>query len=129
MVAVRLRFRGGLRLEYPRLQVIKLFGRRPPGAHRPPGGPRALGPPGPENFDFSYLLPVLGAGRHPRGFPEPMGTILAKYQANQTHPDLFQSIFNVFPAFAIHVPAFSGQEIPCSFPPLESFNNLKDLIT
>ena len=65
-----------------------------------PGG--ALGPPKPGFFA------VLGPGRHSRGFTEPVGAILHKYQPKRSHMDLFQSIFDDFCAFSLYFAAFPG---------------------
>ena len=39
------------------------------------------------------ILAVLGAGRHPRGTPDPVGSIWCYYRAKRSHGDLFQTIF------------------------------------
>ena len=42
------------------------------------------------------LLAVSGPGRHPRSFPEPVGTILRNRRPKQTHMDPFDAMFDVF---------------------------------
>ena len=59
------------------------------GAHRALRSPRALkGPNG-------TFLAVLRPGRHPRGSPDPVGSIWCQYRAKQRHGDLFRTIFGV----------------------------------
>ena len=74
----------------------KLFAHRPPGVHRAPRGPQDPLQGQKKTYVFFDLLAVLGAWRHPRGFPELVGTILSKYQPKRTHLDLLQRIFDVF---------------------------------
>ena len=38
----------------------------------------------------------MGGGRYPRGFPDPVGWILAEYGIKRSHGDLIQTIFHVF---------------------------------
>ena len=40
---------------------------------------------------------VLRPGRHPRGFPELVGSILYEYQPERSHMDLFRIHFHDFP--------------------------------
>ena len=67
-----------------------------PGATRCQQGPQ--GSPA-QNLDFGGFSLVLGAGRRPRGFLEPMGTMLCKYQPKRSHMDLFWSLHGVFVYF------------------------------
>ena len=39
----------------------------------------------------------MGSGRHPRGLPEPVGTILRNYQPKPSHMDPVRSNFHDFP--------------------------------
>ena len=39
---------------------------------------------------------VLEAGRHPRGFPEPVGSILVEYEPEPSHMDLIRTSFHAF---------------------------------
>ena len=59
--------------------------------------------------------------RHSRGFSEPVGTPLHKYQLKWTDAmDLFHSMFDMFVHFPIILQFFSdcngGSEIRCSYP-------------
>ena len=49
----------------------------------------------PETWIF-LLLRGVGAGRHPRGFPDPGGWILSQYGTKRSHGDLIQTIFHDF---------------------------------
>ena len=50
-----------------------------------------------ENLDFWIFRRVLRPGRHPRGFPELVGSILYEYQPERSHMDLFRIHFHDFP--------------------------------
>lgn len=50
----------------------------------------------PETLISIFFRRILGRGRYPRGFPEPVGSILCKYRAKRSHGDLIPSIFHVF---------------------------------
>ena len=52
--------------------------------------------PKPRNPDFFYLLGGFRGRRYPRGFPDPVGWILAEYGIKRSHGDLIQTIFHVF---------------------------------
>ena len=39
-------------------------------------------------------MAISGPGRHPRGFPDPVGSIWRQYRAKRRHGDLFQTIFD-----------------------------------
>ena len=39
---------------------------------------------------YIFFLRVLGARRHPRDFPEPVGSILCEYGPKLSHMDLFR---------------------------------------
>ena len=77
---------------------------------------------------------VLGVQKGSRGFLEPVGAILRKYQPKRRHMDLFQPTFDDFCAFSQHFAAIPGcvgaLEIRYSYaPPKKSFIILRDLIT
>ena len=73
----------------------------------------------------------LGSGRHLRGFREPVVSTLVEYQPKQSHMDLFQPMFDDF----VHFPSILQPLLAVfwakkfAIVPLESFNNLRDLIT
>ena len=46
---------------------------------------------------FGFSRGVLRPGRHPRGFPELVGSILYEYQPERSHMDLFRIRFHDFP--------------------------------
>ena len=50
-----------------------------------------------ENLDFLFSSGVLRPGRHPRGFPELVGSILYEYEPERSHMDLFRIHFHDFP--------------------------------
>ena len=50
----------------------------------------------PENLIFSFSEGRLESGRHPRGFPEPVGSILVEYEPERTHMDLVRTILYDF---------------------------------
>ena len=85
-------------------------------------------------YDFLYLLGVLGVRKGSRGFLEPVGAILRKYQPKPSHMNLFQSIFDDFCAFSQHFAAFPscirGLEIRYNYPPSQKSVIIpRDLIT
>ena len=46
---------------------------------------------------WGFFGGVLVSGRHPRGFPDPMGAILRNYRHKPSHMDLVRSNFHDFP--------------------------------
>ena len=50
-----------------------------------------------ENHDFVIFRRVLRPGRHPRGFPELVGSILYEYEPERNHMELFWISFHDFP--------------------------------
>ena len=50
----------------------------------------------PESLDFWIFTGVLESGRHPRGFLDPLGSILAEYQLKPSHMDLIRTKFHDF---------------------------------
>ena len=46
---------------------------------------------------FLFFSRVLRPGRHPRGFPELVGSILYEYEPERSHMDLFRIHFHDFP--------------------------------
>ena len=51
----------------------------------------------PENLDFWIFQGGFEAGRHPRSFPELVGSTLYEYQPEQSHMDLFRIHVHDFP--------------------------------
>ena len=47
----------------------------------------------PEIQDFGISQGVLESGRHPRGFLDPVGSILAEYEPKPSHMDMVQTRF------------------------------------
>ena len=45
----------------------------------------------------SFFFAVLGSGRHPRGFLDPVGFTPVEYEPERSHLDLIQLIFHDFP--------------------------------
>ena len=50
----------------------------------------------PEVPDFLFFWGVLESGRYPRGFLDPVGSILVEYQPKPSHMDLIRTRFHDF---------------------------------
>ena len=91
-------------------------------------GPEPLNP---EILVFAWFLRVLEAGRHPRGSPDAVGSILYKYRPKRSHGDLIRVNFDDFVYFChILKPSLLVLEAKNGLQRLhKSFNNLMRLIT